>query len=98
MYSKSINKRVICSQNFDLNSSGEEFSTLGDKILNSLEYGSNLDNSASVSFDDDNAEGVDILSSPNHDFFDIVEETGIMSDEGQFASSVIDDNNESGAI
>lgn len=54
----------------------EEFSTLGETILKAIELGADTGVPASVTYDEQNSSDVDILASPNHDFFDIAEEFG----------------------
>lgn len=49
---------------------------LGDTIIESIRYGTTPSVTIPVTFDDDDAKGVDILASPNHDFFDIADEVG----------------------
>lgn len=56
------------------------FSTLGDKIMQAAKYGADLGAPVSVTYDEADSSDVDILSSPNHDFFDIAEEFGKMVD------------------
>lgn len=53
---------------------------LGDTIVESIRYGSTPSVTIPVTFDEDDAEGVDIMSSPNKDFFDIAEEVGKVVD------------------
>ena len=77
MYKKNVNKRMV-TPIADFNPVGDDFQTLGSKILSAVQYGSDLVNSIPVTFDDEDSEDVDILSSPNHDFFDIAEVTGEM--------------------
>lgn len=54
---------------------------VGDRIIEAVNYGTDVGVSVSVSYDEevvddtDNHE-VDVLASPNHDFFDIAESTG----------------------
>lgn len=63
------------------NADNTKFETLGDKIISAAKYGSDIGNSVPVTFDDaDNKTAVDVLSSPNHDFFDIAETFGKMVD------------------
>lgn len=49
---------------------------LGDVIVDSIRYGTTPSVTMPVTFDDDDAEGVDIMASPNADFFDIAEHVG----------------------
>lgn len=49
---------------------------LGDKILMAVEMGADLGSPASVKYDEVGQEGVDVMTSPNHDFFDIAENYG----------------------
>lgn len=49
---------------------------LGDVIVESIRYGSTPSVTIPVTFDDPDAEGVDIMASPNADFFDIAEHIG----------------------
>lgn len=62
-------------------SSDEVGCTLGDKIVQAALYGADLGPSVSVSYDesvndDSDTHEVDMLSSPNMDFFDIAEQSG----------------------
>lgn len=59
----------------------DEFETLGVKILRSLELGADLGAKIAVNYDDENSDDVDVLTSPNHDFFDIAEEFQRMVDQ-----------------
>lgn len=54
---------------------------LGDKIRSALDKGADLGVRVSVSYDEKDAVDVDILSSPNHDFFDIADEVGRMVEQ-----------------
>lgn len=59
----------------------EDGALLGDRILEALHYGSNLGVEVAPTFDEDVTDDsetheVDLLASPNHDFFDIAEATG----------------------
>lgn len=49
---------------------------LGDKILKAIEFGADLGSPAQIKFDDKGQDGVDVMTSPNHDFFDIAENFG----------------------
>lgn len=80
MYKKNVNKGCSVPP-ADFNPVGDEFTTLGDKILSAINYGSDLGNTVPVDYDEDDINGVDVLSSPNHDFFDIAEEFGEMIEE-----------------
>lgn len=60
---------------------GDEFETLGVKILRSLELGADLGAKIAVNYDDETSDDVDVLTSPNHDFFDIAEEFQQMVDQ-----------------
>lgn len=56
---------------------------VGDRILEAVRYGTDVGVSVSVSFDEDvkddaDSHEVDLMASPNHDFFDIAERTGRM--------------------
>lgn len=55
------------------NPRGELYQSLGDRIKSSLEYGADIGSPAVVQFDADDTVEVDILTDPNHDFFDIAE-------------------------
>lgn len=73
-------------------------SLLGDRILEAALYGADLGTVVPVSFDEDvaddsTAHDVDILASPNHDFFDIAESVGHMV-EAQAPPQPGDDDNE----
>lgn len=57
---------------FNLN--GEPYQSLGDRIKASLEYGADIGSPAVVQYDNEDTEEVDILTDPNHDFFDIAEQ------------------------
>lgn len=75
MYKKNV-KSLYHVPTCDFNPTADEFSTLGDKILSAVNYGSDLGNTVTVDYDEDDINGVDVLSSPNHDFFDIASEFG----------------------
>lgn len=63
-----------CVRRSSLDDTGGEFETLGVKILRSFELGADLGAKIAVNYDDENSDDVDVLTSPNHDFFDIAEE------------------------
>lgn len=58
----------------DFNPNNEPYESLGDKIKASLQYGSDIGSPAVVQYDPEDTEDVDVLTDPNHDFFDIAEE------------------------
>lgn len=69
----------------DYGTTDEVFKTLGDKIVECSQYGADIGSSVKVDYDtSDVVDGakdshdVDIMSSPNVDFFDIYEESGHM--------------------
>lgn len=64
--------RTVDTENF-FNPNGEPYQSLGDRIRASLEYGADIGSPAVVQFDADDTDEVDILTDPNHDFFDIAE-------------------------
>lgn len=66
---------TTCDSN-KFNKDNEPYTSLGDKIRSSLEYGSDVGSPASVQFDPSDTEDVDVMTSPDHDFFDIAEEFG----------------------
>lgn len=68
--------RVACTLPIsnDLNPDNEPYESLGEKILASLEYGSDIGSPAVVQYDPSDTDDVDVLTDPNHDFFDIAEE------------------------
>lgn len=75
-------RRCVCSHNRSnepFNKDGSTFETLGDKILKATKYGADLGSPVVVSGDSEET-GVDVISSPNHDFFDIAEEFGRLVD------------------
>lgn len=64
-------------------SSIENGKLVGDRIIEAVRYGTDVGVSVSVSFDEDvnddaETHEVDLMASPNHDFFDIAEKTGHM--------------------
>lgn len=78
---------------------GEPGELLGDKIIKAAKYGADLGASVSVNFDEDVVDGgdaheVDILASPNMDFFDIAEQTGRMADVSTPYFEPTEENNE----
>lgn len=74
IFQMSRDTRAKCAEVFNRN--GEEFETLGTKILKSLKNGANLGSPSLVAYDEAKTSGVDVTSSPNHDFFDVAEEFG----------------------
>lgn len=58
------------------NKRGAIYEDLGDKILKSIEVGADLGSPESVKYDEKDQKGVDVLTDPNHDFFDIAEDYG----------------------
>lgn len=50
--------------------------SLGDKILKSIEMGADLGAPEPVKYDEQGQDGVDVMTDPNHDFFDIAEQYG----------------------
>ena len=64
----------------NFNPKDERYQSLGDKIRESVEYGADIGSPAVVQFDEEGNEMVDILTDPNHDFFDIAEEYGMKVD------------------
>lgn len=58
------------------NERGISAESLGDKILKSVEFGADLGSPVPVKYDADGQDGVDVMTSPNHDFFDIAEHYG----------------------
>lgn len=76
-------KRLVYSHhksNNPFNKDGSEFCTLGDKILKATKYGADIGSPVTVTGDAEDENGVDVLSSPNHDFFDIADEFGRLVD------------------
>lgn len=61
---------------------------LGDTIIESIRYGSSPSVTIPVTYDDEDADGVDIMCSPNKDFFDIAEEVGKVVDLTSVQTSV----------
>lgn len=59
------------------NSKKEPFETIGDRLLLSFKYGADVGPTITPKYDsaDDNG-NVDVLASPDHDFFDIAEQFG----------------------
>lgn len=57
----------------DFNPNNEPYQSLGSRIKASLEYGADIGSPAVVQYDKDDTDEVDILTDPNHDFFDIAE-------------------------
>lgn len=55
------------------NPNGDPYQSLGDRIKASMEYGADIGSPAVVQYDAEDTEEVDILTDPNHDFFDIAE-------------------------
>lgn len=59
------------------NVSGRSYESLGDRITKSLEIGADLGSPAVVNYAEfDDMDNVDVMSSPNHDMFDIAEQFG----------------------
>lgn len=58
------------------NPKNEPYQSLGDQILNAVQYGSDVGTPAVVQYDDPDTDAVDVLTDPNHDFFDIAEQYG----------------------
>lgn len=67
--------RVVTTKNV-FNANGEPYQSLGDKILSAIHYGSDVGTPAVVQYDKETTDQVDILTDPNHDFFDIAEQYG----------------------
>lgn len=77
-----VSRQVASHRRFNepFNKDGSTFETLGDKILKATKYGADIGSPVTVSGDADDENGVDVLSSPNHDFFDIADEFGCLVD------------------
>ena len=56
------------------NASGAPYESLGSRIRSSLQYGTDVGSPVVVQFDSPDSEEVDVLTDPNHDFFDIAEQ------------------------
>lgn len=63
-----------------MNGSDVEFATLGTQILRSLTTGVSPELAKRIGYDNEEVKGVDILCSPNHDFFDVAEEFGKLAE------------------
>lgn len=50
--------------------------TIGEQFLESMHNGVSPDVARDIGYDSEDKVGVDILTSPNHDFFDIAEQVG----------------------
>lgn len=66
---------TTCAKN-RFNKDNEPYTSLGEKIRASLEYGSDVGSPVPVQYDPSDMEDVDVMTSPDHDFFDIAEEFG----------------------
>lgn len=58
------------------NKDNAPYQSLGEKIRASLEYGSDVGSPVAVQYDPSDVEDIDVMTSPDHDFFDIAEEFG----------------------
>lgn len=58
------------------NPKDEPYKSLGDQILEAFHYGSDIGSPAVVNYDPADVESVDVMTDPNHDFFDIAEQYG----------------------
>ena len=58
------------------NPQNEPYNSLGDQILQAVHYGSDVGTPAVVQYDNPDTDEVDVLTDPNHDFFDIAEQYG----------------------
>lgn len=65
----------------------KEFQTIGAQIIESFATGVTPAMSAQIGYDKKDTPGVDVLSSPNHDFFDIAEEFATVAESPQSAPS-----------
>lgn len=63
-----------------MNESGVEFATLGTQILRSLTTGVSPELAKHIGYDSEDVKGVDVMCSPNHDFFDVAEEFGKLAE------------------
>lgn len=75
----------------------EEGKLVGDRIIEAVQYGTDVGVSVSVSYDEDVKDDtdnheIDILASPNHDFFDIAEHTGHLMES--YSASQENESNE----
>lgn len=58
------------------NRNDEPYQALGDQIISSIEYGSEIGSPAVVQYDPSDTDEVDVMTSPDHDYFDIAEQFG----------------------
>lgn len=63
-----------------MNGSDVEFATLGTQILRSLTTGVSPELAKHIGYDSEDVKGVDVMCSPNHDFFDVAEEFGKLAE------------------
>lgn len=63
-----------------MNDSDVEFATLGSQIIRSLTTGVSPELAKHIGYDSEDVQGVDVMCSPNHDFFDVAEEFGKLAE------------------
>ena len=63
-----------------MNGSDVEFATLGTQILRSLTTGVSPELAKHIGYDSEDVKGVDVMCSPNHDFFDVAAEFGKLAE------------------
>lgn len=63
-----------------MNGSDVEFATLGSQIIRSLTTGVSPEMAKHIGYDSEDVKGVDVMCSPNHDFFDVAEEFGNLTE------------------
>ena len=80
-----------------MNESDVEFATLGTQILRSLSTGVSPELAKHIGYDSEDVKGVDVMCSPNHDFFDVAEEFGKLAETDGNAPVSKSDNTDSSA-
>lgn len=78
MFKLNIKKQIHFPQSArtTLNELGEKFETIGTKVLRALSTNEKVSDIVSVTYDESDVNGVDVMTSAKHDFFDIAEEFG----------------------
>lgn len=66
----------VCASNNVFNAQNNVYESLGEKIIKAVEYGSEIGAPATVQYDESTTDDIDVMTSPDHDFFDIAEQFG----------------------
>lgn len=73
---KALNRSRAIRTDNPFNRKSLPYKSLGAQIIEAVKYGSEIGAPAVVQYDEADSEAVDVLTSPDHDFFDIAEQFG----------------------